>query len=47
MSKLAPSKAGIDKIKDIFVASYLLKFKNLDPVITTPDLLAPGTNAKT
>ena len=43
---LAPNKAGIDNMKDIFVASYLLKLKNLDPVITTPDLLAPGINAK-
>ena len=43
---LAPSNAGIDKIKDIFAASYLLKFSNLDPVITIPDLLAPGTSDK-
>ena len=47
VSKLAPSKAGIDKMKDIFAASYLLKFKKRDPVITIPDLLAPGINAKT
>ena len=39
---LAPNKAGIDKIKDILAASYLLKFRNLEPVITTPALLAPG-----
>ena len=47
VNTLAPSKAGIDKMKDIFVASNLLKFKNLDPVITIPDLLAPGISAKT
>ncbi len=47
VSTLAPSKAGIDKMKDIFAASCLLKFKNRDPVITIPDLLAPGINAKT
>ena len=46
VSTLAPNKAGIDNMKDIFAASYLLKFKNRDPVITTPDLLAPGINAK-
>ena len=43
---LSPNKAGIDNMKDIFVASYLLKLKNLDPVITTHDLLAPGITAK-
>ena len=36
----------IDKIKDIFVASYLLKFNALAPVIAIPDLLTPGTNDK-
>jgi len=46
VSTLAPSKAGIDNMKDIFAASYLLKFKKRDPVITIPDLLAPGINAK-
>ena len=46
VSTLAPSKAGIDNMKDIFAASYLLKFKKRDPVITIPDLLAPGINDK-
>ena len=46
VNTLAPNKAGIDNMKDIFAASYLLKFKNRDPVITIPDLLAPGINAK-
>ena len=35
----------MDKIKDILAASYLLKFRNLEPVITTPALLAPGIKA--
>ena len=46
VSTLAPNKAGIDKIKDILAASYLLKFRNLEPVITIPALLAPGIKAK-
>ena len=37
----APS-VGIDKRKDIFTASNLLKFKNLAAVIEIPDLLTPG-----
>jgi len=45
VNKLAPNKAGIDKTNDIFAASYLLNFKNLEPVITTPALLAPGIKA--
>ena len=47
ISRLAPNKAGIDKIKDILEASYLLKFRNLEPVITIPALLAPGIKANT
>ena len=46
VSTLAPNKAGMDKIKDILAASYLLKLRNLHPVITTPALLAPGIKAK-
>ena len=46
VSILAPKRAGIDKIKDILAASYLLKFRNLEPVITIPALLAPGIKAK-
>ena len=42
VSILAPNKAGIDKIKDILAASCLLNLKNLEPVMTTPALLAPG-----
>ena len=44
---LAPKSAGIDNKKDIFVASYLLKFKNLAAVIVIPALLTPGIKAKT
>ena len=44
--KLAPAKAGIERQKAIFVESNLSKFKNLDIVITIPDLLTPGTIAK-
>ena len=43
--KLAPASAGIDKKKEIFAASTLLNFKNLQLVITTPDRLAPGIKA--
>ena len=44
---LAPKRAGIDNKKDILVASYLLKFKNLAAVIVIPALLTPGIKAKT
>ena len=40
--KLAPAKAGIDKKKAIFDDSTLSNFKNLEAVITIPDLLTPG-----
>ena len=40
--KLAPVKAGIDKMKAIFAESILEKFNNLPAVITIPDLLTPG-----
>tara|TARA_B100000424_G_scaffold189826_1_gene147735 strand:+ start:218 stop:406 length:189 start_codon:yes stop_codon:yes gene_type:complete len=42
---LAPNKAGIDRMKEIFAASYLLKLRILAPVITIPALLAPGIKA--
>ena len=34
-------------VNDIFNESVLSKFKNLEAVITIPDLLAPGISAKT
>ena len=37
-------KVGL--VKEIFDASYLLKFKNLAAVIVMPDLLTPGINDK-
>ncbi len=40
---LAPVSAGIDKKKDIFAASTLLKLKIRLAVITIPDRLTPGT----
>ena len=40
--KLAPVKAGIDKMNAIFAESILEKFNNLPAVITIPDLLTPG-----
>ena len=46
VSKLAPARAGIDKKNDIWVESYLLKFKKRPTVITIPDLLTPGIRAK-
>ena len=45
--KLAPAKAGIDRKKAIFDESTLSKFKNLEAVITIPDLLTPGIIANT
>tara|TARA_Y100001958_G_C21240175_1_gene567659 strand:- start:2522 stop:2773 length:252 start_codon:yes stop_codon:yes gene_type:complete len=39
-------KVGIESKKEIFDASYLLKFKNLAAVIVMPDLLTPGINDK-
>ncbi len=36
-------KTGIDKKKEIFAESTLLKFNNLAAVIAIPDLLTPGT----
>ena len=41
-SMLAPDNAGIDKKNEIFAASTLLNFENLEAVITIPDLLTPG-----
>ena len=35
-------KVGIDKRKDIFAESYLLKLNNLAALIVIPDLLTPG-----
>ena len=39
-------KIGIERKKDIFAESILLKFKNLAAVIATPDLLTPGIKEK-
>tara|TARA_Y100000591_G_C21428033_1_gene495498 strand:- start:114 stop:353 length:240 start_codon:yes stop_codon:yes gene_type:complete len=41
------ARVGIDRRKDNFAASYLLKFSNLAAVIVIPDLLTPGINAST
>ena len=43
LKKLAPVNAGIDKKKEIFAASTLLKLKIRLAVITIPDRLTPGT----
>ena len=40
------SIVGIDIIKDILIASYLLYPKILKPVIDIPDLETPGIKAK-
>ena len=47
LKALAPVSAGIDKKKDIFAASILLNFENLQVVIIIPDLLTPGIRDKT
>ena len=40
------AKVGTDNKNEILAESYLLKLKNLAPVIVIPDLLTPGTNDK-
>ena len=44
---LAAARDGIDKKKEIFVESNLLKPNILPAVIVIPDLLTPGINAIT
>ena len=43
--KLAPAITGIERLKEIFVESYLSNLRNLPAVITIPDLLTPGIRA--
>ena len=42
---LAAKRVGMDRKKEIFAESNLLKPKNLHEVIVIPDLLAPGIKA--
>ena len=44
---LAAKRVGMDRKKEIFAESNLLKPKNLPDVIVIPDLLTPGINDST